>query len=105
MRASELIGKPVVDTDGRVRGRVIDIRTRVNEDTTLVIDGFIVGRHGWRLFGYERRDEERPALIHWLVRNLHGDSRYARWEDVAVDTDGLRLRGQSWDRLPHLSDL
>ncbi len=105
MRTSELIGVPVIDVDGRMRGRVVDIRTYVDADSTLVVDGFIVGEHGWRLFGYERHDEERPLLIHWLVRHLLGDSRFAHWDDVAVETGALRLRDRGWDRLPHLSEL
>lgn len=108
MRASELTGAPVVDTDGQVRGRVVDIRTELERAPggalTLLVDGFIVATHDWRLFGYERPTEQRPILLRWIVHLMHRDTRYAEWDEVEVDEDAVRLR-REWNRLPRLADL
>lgn len=102
MLAGELMGTTVLDPDGRARGVVIDIRTRATREsgrgTVLVVDGLIVGKHQWQLFGYERHSERGPALLRVLVSLLHRRTRYAPWADVEVTDDAVRLR-RNWAEL------
>lgn len=103
MRAGELIGAPVHDTDGTERSVVIDLRTRP-ENGGLVLDGLVVGRRHWRMFGYEHRDEQGPALLRWIISVVHRHTRYARWDDFELDGRTVRLR-RDWDDLSPLRDL
>lgn len=99
MRAGELLRAPVLDRDGRVKGVMIDIRARAVQEptrsTVLVVDGLIVGRHRWRLFGYERHVEQAPALLRVLLSRVHRRTRYAHWADVDVVGGQVRLR-RNW---------
>jgi len=103
MRAGDLFGAPVVDPQGRRRGVVVEIRTRAEEEPgrrpVLVVEGFIVGRHRWRLLGYERSDEQRPALLRAIVRWLHRHTRYAPWDDVDVEPPGVLRLHTRWEDL------
>lgn len=106
MRASDFLALPVLGPDGDRQGVVIDVRAVPEPDGTgeiaLVVDGFIVGRRGWRLLGYERATEYGPWVMKWLVGRLHRDTRYASWADVDPRVgDCLRLR-RPWADLPHL---
>jgi len=105
MRVNELIGAPVRDGDGGPRRFVIDVRTRV-QDGGLVVEGLVVGRRSWRMFGYEHRRENGPILLRKLIERLHRDTRLAPWEDLDIDPDvpAVRLR-RNWDDLPHLPGL
>lgn len=105
MRAGELLGAAVVDPQGRKCGVVVEIRSRAEEEPghrpVLVVTGFIIGRHRWRLLGYERSDEQRPALLRAIVRRLHRRTRYATWDDVDVQPGVLRLHTR-WEDLQPL---
>jgi hypothetical protein len=103
MRADDLIGRRVHAPGGGRRRYVIDVRTRA-EDGRLVVDGLIVGRHHWRMFGYEHRREHGPILMRRIVETLHRDTRYAPWGDLELDGDTVRLT-RDWDDLPHLPGL
>lgn len=82
MRASDFLSAPVLSPEGARMGVVIDIRTRPEPtgegEVGLIVDGFIVGKRGWRLFGYERKREHGPLLLKWLVGLIHRNTRYAR---------------------------
>jgi hypothetical protein len=109
MRAGELLGASVFDTDGRRRGAVIEIRTRAERGTnrreSSVVDGFVVGTHRWRLFGYQRTGELGPAILQALVRLLHKHTRYAPFDEVDIEAgEGLRLH-TSWNELPAVHEI
>lgn len=109
MRAGDLLGVSVFDTDGRRRGAVIEIRTRVEGGTdrggAVVLDGFVVGKRRWRLFGYERTGERGPAVFQAAIRLLHKHTRYAPIDQVDVEPrKGLRLH-TPWDELPAVQDI
>ena len=79
LRASDLIGRHVVDADGRPLGRVADL---VVEDTTVVAV-IVTGGLWGRLLGYERESAHGPWLLETLARAVvRRDSRRIAWADV-----------------------
>lgn len=109
MRAGDLLGASVFDTDGRRRGAVIEIRTRAeggtDPGTPLVVAGFVIGIRRWRLFGYERTGERGPAVFRTTIRLLHKHTRYAPFDEVDVEAGkGVHLR-TPWDELHALHDI
>lgn len=85
MRLRELLGRPVIDGDGRPVGGVGDV-VLVRSGATLRVSGLIVIEHRHaRLLGYER--DVRPALFRFLVRRLAGDVFNVPWSQVAAVTD------------------
>lgn len=106
MRASELLGSPVLSGAGERRGVVIDIRARAEPagegEIGLVVDGFVIGTRGWRLLGYERHGERGPAVLAALLRLLHRRTRYVQRSDVDLRPDrSLRLL-RPWEELPRV---
>ncbi|HKN52186.1 MAG TPA: hypothetical protein VJX66_06790 [Amycolatopsis sp.] len=90
MRASELLGRPVRDADGRILGAIREIRAEpVMRDgvVEIAVRGVIVGRTRVRLFGYQRHDQRGPSPLVALIRWLHRRSRYVAWEDLEVGDD------------------
>jgi hypothetical protein len=89
MRLSELLGAEVVDGDGRVVGRVLDVRlTRSGPllesfGAAFELRSLIVGRHqfGARL-GYEENDVRGPAPLRWFFLWLDRDARLVPWSEV-----------------------
>jgi sporulation protein YlmC with PRC-barrel domain len=88
MRLNELLGRRVIDADGKEIGGVADIRLvqdgplLTSQQAALRIDGLIVvERRATRLFGYERH--VGPALLRWLVHRRLGQVWYLPWGDVA----------------------
>ena len=86
MLLSDLLDAPVRDSDGRALGFVVDVR--------LVLDGPLDGvlaaprlhgllvspRTGTSFLGYERTDENSPALLaRWL---RHRGTFLVLWDDV-----------------------
>ena len=100
MRLSDLLGRPVVDADGRRLGEVKDVR--LVQDGPYVegfgqqlrVEGLLVGGGalGTRL-GITRVDLRGPWPLTALVRRLERGSRYVLWGDVAGhDGHEIRLR-------------
>lgn len=98
MRASELIGRPVLDGSGRRIGLVTDLRC-VREPAPngqwglLRLDALVIGRRqaGARL-GYDRH-QRAPALVRGLARRIHGRATVVPWSAVDTwDTTAVRLR-------------
>jgi PRC-barrel domain len=96
MKASDLIGRPVVDSTGRRVGVVTELR--------CVQDGPLRGamaaprvhqvivssrRVGFRL-GYHRQEQQGPWLIRLVVGWLHRNLTVVPWESIQLtdDTDG-----------------
>jgi sporulation protein YlmC with PRC-barrel domain len=95
MILSDLLDAPVVDADGRRLGFVVDVRLVLDGplDGLLVaprVHGLLVSpRTGTSFLGYERTDENAPALLaHWL-RRRHRGTFLVLWSDVA-DADVTR---------------
>ncbi|WP_214411523.1 PRC-barrel domain-containing protein [Sphaerisporangium fuscum] len=89
-RMSELIGLPVIDSEGEQVGQVVDVQ--LTQDGPMLaqvqhafrVAGLVVGpRHSGRLFGYERGPGgAAPGLVKSVIRRLHRGSRYVRWSQV-----------------------
>lgn len=104
MRAGELLGAPVLDSDGRRVGQVIDIRALASDDgRRLTVDGLLLSRHAVRLFGYERGDERGPRIFERLAAYIHCDDRYAALSHLDIGDD-VRLR-VAWGELPPLGSV
>ncbi|GEA84054.1 hypothetical protein CWIS_04580 [Cellulomonas sp. A375-1] len=114
MLLSDLLDAPVRDSDGRALGYVVDVR--------LVLDGPLDGvlaaprlhgllvspRTGTSFLGYERTDENSPALLARWLRHRHRGTFLVLWSDVVRpdhapgprdDEQAVTLRGgyHRWD--------
>jgi sporulation protein YlmC with PRC-barrel domain len=95
MRATELLGAPVVDPDGRRLGQVLDVRLvqdgpLLGADCALRIEGLVVGPgSGGSHLGYDRAGVRGPALIAWLSHRMTADNRYLPWDQVTGMADGV----------------
>ena len=84
MLLSDLLDAPVRDSDGRALGYVVDVR--------LVLDGVLAAprlhgllvspRTGTSFLGYERTDENSPALLARWLRHRHRGTFLVLWDDV-----------------------
>jgi hypothetical protein len=98
MRASELIGLPVLDQGGQPLGIVTDLRCvqdgplRGAMAAPRVRAVIISRRHTGALLGYDRRDQQGPWLIRIIVRRLHRQLRIVDWEDLDLDGESIQLR-------------
>jgi sporulation protein YlmC with PRC-barrel domain len=99
MILSDILGRPVVDSNGAHVGTVLDLRFVVDGAPGRLLsearlDGLVVsptGRHSY--LGYERSNVNAPAIINGIVRWLHRGTFYVRWEAVQqVSTHQVRLR-------------
>jgi hypothetical protein len=98
MRASELIGLPVLDRSGQHLGIVTDLRCvqdgplRGAMAAPRVHAVIVSRRHTGALLGYDRRDQQGPWLIRIIIRWLHRRLRIIDWEDLDLDGESIRLR-------------
>jgi len=98
MRASDLLGRPVLDRDGQRIGIITDLRCvqdgplRGSMAAPRVHALIVSRRHTGSLLGYDRREQQGPWLLRTIIRRLHKDMRIIAWDDVAVDSDTIRLR-------------
>jgi sporulation protein YlmC with PRC-barrel domain len=105
MRASELLGLPVTDPDGRSLGQVLDVRLvqqgrlRGNR-RALQVEGLVVGsRQLAAQLGYDRYEAIGPAPLRGLVRWLVRDNRFLPWHQVELTGRGVRARVRELERL------
>lgn len=99
IRASELIGRRVLDRQGDTVGKVQDVVVRYAADGRYEVLGVITGRSAvaGRL-GYGG-SLEPPTPLHRILRWLRRHERYLKWEHidrigendirVVVDSEGL----------------
>jgi hypothetical protein len=91
MRASEIIGRPVVDSAGHGLGIVIDLRCvqdgpiRGSMAAPRVEQLIVSGRRTGSMLGYHRPEQRGPWLIRTIVCWLHRNLRVIDWDDVEVD--------------------
>ena len=94
MRATDLLGTPVLGPTGRPLGSVLDVRLvqdgpLLGADCALRIEGLVVGPEGGGShLGYDRSGVRGPAVIAWLARRVTADNRDLPWDGVAGITDG-----------------
>jgi len=98
MRASDLIGREVVDARGAPLGVITDLRCIQDgplrgTQASLRVDSVLVSRHHTgKLLGYDRRDQQGPWLFRVVVRRLHRHLQVIPWEDVTDEGPPLRVR-------------
>ena len=94
MRASDLLGAPVLDRDGVPLGRVSDLRCvqdgplRGALAAPRVAALLVSHRHTGALLGYDRRAQQGPWPVRAIVRRLHRDLRIVPWSAVAGYPEG-----------------
>jgi hypothetical protein len=100
MRLSELLGREVVDAEGRAVGKVKDVRLVQDGPyvegfgQALRIEGILFGRGalGVRL-GMARANVNGPWPMTAMFRKLERRARYVEWNEVAREADGpIRLQ-------------
>jgi sporulation protein YlmC with PRC-barrel domain len=90
MRASELIGRDVIDRDGHRVGVVTDLRYIQNGPlrgamaTPRVVSLLVSPRHSGALLGYHRAAQHGPWLIRILIQRLHRHARLVPWTAVVA---------------------
>lgn len=99
MRASDLIGRRVVDRDGHRVGHVVDLV--VDQDGPLLglhaalrVHTLVVSRHvsGSQLGYTSRRQQRGPWLVAVAARWLHRRHALVPWSAIADRADEIRLR-------------
>jgi hypothetical protein len=90
MRASELIGRDVIDRTGRRVGVVTDLRCvqdgplRGAMAAPRLVALLVRSRHTGALLGYHRPAQRGPWLIRVLVERLHRGARLVPWTAVVA---------------------
>lgn len=98
MRATELVGRRVVDADGHELGTVLGIRCVQDGpvrgvSAQLRVDALVVHRHALGAFlGYQLREQRGPHPVGALMRWIHRDARLVRWTDVEAVGDVVVAR-------------
>jgi hypothetical protein len=96
MRASDLIGREVVDARGVPVGAITDLRCVQDgplrgTNAALRVDALLVSRHhAGSVLGYDRR-RQGPLIVRLIVRRLHKDLRIVPWTDIADEGPPIRL--------------
>src|SRR3954454_3896728 len=105
MRLSELLGRPVIDADGRSLGDVKDVRLvqdgRYVEGfgNALRVEGILAGKGGIGVrLGVARGAVKGPWPLTAVLRSLEHRARYVDWRDVAA-CDEAQIRLQTGARL------
>jgi hypothetical protein len=94
MRASDLIGREVLDSQGARIGVITDLRCVQDGPlrggvAMLRVDAALIStRHTGATLGYDRRPRQGPWIIRAAVRRLHRDLRIVPWSTIA-DRDGV----------------
>jgi sporulation protein YlmC with PRC-barrel domain len=98
MKASDLIGSKVYDSEGKVLGHCFDVETtrtgpKISDSwgNSLQVSGLLIGSVAVvQRLGYGRREVRGPIGIRWLAHRLKGYR--IRWEQVAsVERRVLKL--------------
>lgn len=99
MILGDLLGTPVLDSDGGRLGRVADVRFVLDGPPHQLMAeprmlGVVVGPHSAASFlGYERNGITQPRTIARILGWRHRGSFLVLWEDIAlVGPRSVRLR-------------
>ncbi len=100
MRASDLVGRAVVDDRGRRLGHVNDLRA-VDDGAAggrahdVRIDALLVGvHHVGSSLGYTRDQQRGPWLVRTIVRALHRDVTVVPWDRVVSTGESVVVRAR-----------
>jgi hypothetical protein len=98
MKASDLLGRPVLDAAGAQIGYVTDLRCIQNGPLRGAmcaprIHAILVSRrHVGSMLGYDRREQQGPWLIRVIVRRLHRHLQVIPWSAIKYHDDQLVLK-------------
>jgi sporulation protein YlmC with PRC-barrel domain len=98
MRASDLLGRRVVDRGGQHLGVVVDLRCEQdgplqNLHAAFRVHALVVSRHvTGSLLGYDRGGQRGPWLVATLARRLHRNSVLVPWSAIAEGTEPIQLQ-------------
>lgn len=98
MRASELIGRDVVDRAGRQVGVVTDLRCVLDGPRRGALPAprvealMISQRHTGAVLGYDRQAQQGPWLVRAVIRWLHRGLRVVPWTLVESHQPTVTLR-------------
>jgi hypothetical protein len=104
MRASELIGLPVVGPNGR-HGQVLDVRLVQDGPlrgayAALRVEGLVVGHHTLAAhLGYDRASTRGPWLVRVVVQALTRSNRFVPWAEVRLEDGVVRTDRDALDEL------
>ena len=96
MKASDLIGQPVVDATGRRVGVVTDLRCvqdgplRGAMAAPRVRSVVVSRRRAGSMLGYNRPGQQGPWLVRLIVRWLHRDLLIVPWESIQLANGEIR---------------
>lgn len=108
MRASELLGLPVVGWGDEPLGHVLDVRLVQDGPVlggfaALRVHAFVVGHHSLTArLGYDRQSAHGPWLVRWLVRRWTRANRYLLWEDAELAEGRLTADATRLTEVPEL---
>lgn len=97
MKASDLLGRRVVDAHGADLGVITDLRCiqdgplRGSMAAPRVQELIVSPRRVGSLLGYDRRDQQGPWLIRVIVRRLHRRLLLVPWEAIEPGSDPITL--------------
>jgi PRC-barrel domain len=105
-RVGLLFGRPVVDADGRVIGRVHDVRLRRDGPfirgfgPALRIEGLVVGRGSIaQRLGFDRADMKGPWPLDVWGKRAVQRARFVPWETLEI-ADKVITCNRRADELP-----
>jgi sporulation protein YlmC with PRC-barrel domain len=97
MKASDLLGRRVVDASGAYLGVVTDLRCiqdgplRGSMAAPRVHQLIVSRRRVGSLLGYDRRDQQGPWLIRIIIRQLHRQILFVPWEAARLGGHEITL--------------
>jgi hypothetical protein len=98
MKASDILGLPVRDLQGRELGIVTDLRCvqdgplRGSMNAPRVHSVVVSSRRTGSLLGYHRPEQTGPRLIRVVVARLSRPVRVLDWDDIELSDTHLTLR-------------
>ncbi|MEV0198477.1 hypothetical protein [Nonomuraea sp. NPDC050691] len=112
-RLGAYLGKPVLDSEGKLVGSVADVRLRQDgpllmevQQAFTVADLIVVPHWHSRLFGYERGPGGRaPKLVSAIIRGRFAGGRLVPWDQVETPAPPAFRLNVPASRLAPLTDL
>jgi hypothetical protein len=110
MRASDLIGLPVVGPDGRHHGEVLDVRLvqdgpLMGAFAALRVVGLVVGHHKVAAhLGYDRSGVNAPWLVNKFVQHITRHNAFLPWDEAVVEDGCVRTEREELEPVRQLGE-
>jgi hypothetical protein len=108
MRATELLGAPVVGPAGRRLGQVLDVRLvqdgpLLGAYAALRVDALVVGSHTVAAhLGYDRARVNGPWLVNTVVNALTKGNGLLPWDEAVIADGVVRCEREALDPVPQI---